>query len=270
MHFRLIYNNSPGGLPGRVPKYTKTEPFLQIPLLCINQMDTMSTRLVIDSSNELQEQEVRERTSQPVAVRIIANILSYIFHPVFVPVYVMLFMIYVHPYIFLGVSARDKILTLAQSVLMYSFFPLVTVLLLKALNFISSLHLRTQRERMIPLLATMTWSFWMWNVWKNLAGSPHEIVVFSLAVFLATIVAWLMNIYFKVSLHAISMGVMAGFILYLAFAGSVNFGIYISVAMLIAGVVCSARLIVSDHSPAEIYAGFSGGVIALLVAAMLA
>ncbi len=230
----------------------------------------MSTRLVVDDRNGLKEIIMGDKDRQLPAIRIAANIVSYIFHPVFVPVYVMLFLLYEHPYIFAGISPRDKMLTLLQSILMYTFFPLVTVLLLKGLGFIPSLLLRTQRERIIPLLATMTWSFWIWNVWRNLYGSPKEIVLFSLAVFLASIIAWLMNIYMKVSLHAIAMGVLAAYFLHLAFSASISFGVYISVALLIAGMVCTARLLVSDHSNTEIYSGLAGGVLSLLIAGLFA
>ncbi len=239
---------------------------MQIALFCEDQtLMAMSTKMIVDDRNGLKEIVINEQ-QQPPATRIAANIISYLFHPVFVPVYVMLFLLYEHPYIFAGVSARDKILTLLQSVLMYTFFPLVTVLLLKGLGFIPSILLRTQRERIIPLLATMTWSFWIWNVWRNLPGSPREIVLFSMAAFLASIVAWLMNIYVKVSLHAIAMGVAASFFLTLAFSSSLSFGIYISIVLALTGLVCTARLLVSDHRPAEVYSGLLGGVVATLVA----
>ena len=226
----------------------------------------MSTRLVVDNQSELRELEIKETPQQHPSTKTVANIISYLFHPVFIPIYVMLFLIYVHPFLFVGVSFRDKILTLVQSLLMYTFFPVVTVLLLKGLGFLSSLHLRTQRERIIPLLACMTWSFWMWHVWRNLPGSPDEIIIFSLAVFIAIIMAWLMNIYFKVSLHAISTGVAVAFMFFLAFSGGISLGVYLSLALLFAGLVCTARFIVSNHSAFEIYSGFAAGILALLIA----
>ena len=44
----------------------------------------------------------------------------------------------------------------------------------------------------------------------------------------------------------------------LALTQSVSFGVYISVALLIAGLVCTARFIVSDHTQKEIYGGLAG------------
>jgi hypothetical protein len=225
----------------------------------------MSTSSVVDSQDGLKELRIQDNPQHPAA-KFAATILSYIFHPIFVPVYIVLFLLYIHPYMFIGFSGKQKIQTAIQAILMYSFFPLITVLLLKALAFIPTIYLKTQKERYIPLIASMTCSFWMWNVWKNLPEYPHEAVVFSFAAFMATIVAWLANIYMKVSLHAISMGVLVAFIFRLALSQDLNFGIYISAALLIAGLVCTARFIVSDHTGKEIYGGLAGGIIAVLIA----
>jgi hypothetical protein len=64
------------------------------------------------------------------------------------------------------------------------------------------------------------------------------------------------------------MGVMLTFILLLAFSQHLNFGIYISVALLVTGVVCTSRFIVSDHYPKEIYGGLFVGGLSMLVASL--
>ena len=228
----------------------------------------MSTRLVIDDQNELIEVDAKKLPSVNGPTRWIATIVSYLFHPVFIPVYVMLYLLYIHPFMFLGDSVGEKRRTLAQAVINYTIFPIVTVLLVRATGFITSLQLPTQKDRMIPLMATMIWYFWIWNVWRNLPTTPQPLIVFSLAAFIGTIVGWLMNIYFKVSLHAISVGVLVAFMFYLAFSDMINSGIYISVALVIAGLVCTARMLVSSHRPAEIYFGFAGGILSTLLATL--
>ena len=45
-----------------------------------------------------------------------------------------------------------------------------------------------------------------------------------------------------------------------------NSPIYISIALLIAGTVCTARFIVSDHTQKEVYYGFFAGVASQLLA----
>jgi hypothetical protein len=223
----------------------------------------MSTRLIVDSTSQLQELK-----DQPQAIRVMAKIISYIFHPVFIPVYILLFLLYIHPAVFAGATGQDKQWVLLQAISMYGFFPLITVLLLKALNFINSVFLTTQRDRIIPFVICNIWYFWIWYVWRNLPGSPREIIILSMAIFLASAIGLMANIYMKISMHTLAMGVAISFMLLLAFIQPVSSGAYISIALLIAGLVCSARFIVSDHTQKEIYGGLLAGFAALFIATL--
>lgn len=229
----------------------------------------MSAGFIIDEESQLQVVRNNNFPPQPAAVRLVAKIISYIFHPVFVPMYIVLFMVYVHPWIFAGFSEMDKSRTVIMSALMYTFFPIVTVLLLKALKFINTFNLTTQKDRIIPLIACGIWYWWLWNVWRNLPEYPQSAIQLTLAIWISAILGLMANIIMKVSLHAISMGVMLTFILFLAFTQSLNFGIYLSVALLITGLVCTARFIASDHEPKEIYGGLVVGAVSMLAAGWL-
>jgi hypothetical protein len=221
----------------------------------------MNTRLVVDSTSQLQELK-----DQSPAIRLIAKIISFIFHPIFIPVYIILFLLYIHPGAFVGFSPGKKTLVLLQAVVPYILFPVITVLLLKALNFINTIYLTTRKDRIIPYIACNIWYFWIWYVWRTLPGTPKEIVILSMTIFLASSIGLMANIYMKVSMHAIAMGVMTSFMMLMALTQPVSFGIYISVGLFIAGMVCSARLIASDHTQKEVYTGLSTGIAALLIA----
>lgn len=208
-------------------------------------------------------------TTNPV-LKFLAKLVSYVFHPCFVPVYVVLFLVYEHPNMFVGFSSKNKILVVAQAFMMFSFFPIVTTLLLKALKFIDSIQLPTQRDRIIPLIASMTWYFWIWHVWRNLADYPKELVALALGVFVASIIAMLANIKFKISLHAIAVGTMITFLVTIALQQSLHFAVYLSVAFIIAGLVCTARLLSGNHNTFEVYSGFLAGVGAQLIANFVA
>lgn len=224
----------------------------------------MSSRLVIDNTSQLKEVNESERLRQPFAVRLMANIISYIFHPVFVPVYIVLFLLYIHSNLFAGLTAQTKKMIPLQAILMYSFFPLISVLLLRALKFVRSIFLKTQKDRIIPFVICNIWYFWIWYVWRNLPGYPRELVILSMGIFLASCIGLMANIYMRISLHAISMGVVCCFMFFLAFTEITSSGLYTSVAVLITGLVCSSRFIVSGHTRKEIYGGLLAGIIAQL------
>ena len=198
------------------------------------------------------------------ALRVAARVISILFHPLFIPVYVSWFLIYVNP-IFPAFTAKDKGVLLVRFMVMYTLFPLATVLLTRGLGFIESIYLRTQKDRIIPYIACGVYYFWMWYVLRNQLF-PKELVMFTLAIFLASSGGLLANSYIKVSMHAISLGVMVTFMLLMAFLSPASFGFYLGVAFLIAGVVGSARLINNDHYPIEVYAGFIVGILSQLIA----
>lgn len=232
----------------------------------------MITRIMADGKNQLQEIRNNDFPRQSVVIKLFAKIISYIFHPVFVPVYIVLFMLYVHPYLFAGTTSWDKTRVLLMAVMMFTFFPFISVLLLRALNFISSIFLKTKKDRIIPLIASMTWYFWITYIWWNSnkmedsLSVPKEGVQLALAIFISSWLGLMANIKIKISLHAISMGVMLTFMFLLAFSQPLSFGIYISATLLIAGLVCTSRFIISDHTVVEIYGGLALGILAMLVA----
>lgn len=202
------------------------------------------------------------------AIRFGARVISIVFHPLFIPVYVSWFLIYVY-HIFPAYTGWDKNVLLIRFLVIYSVFPLATILLAKALGFVQTIYLKTQKDRIIPYIACGVYYFWMWYVLRNQPQIPDELVMFSLAIFLASSIGLILNIYMKVSMHALAVGVAGTFILLLGYRSAINLGPYISVAFLIGGLVSTARLINSDHEPKEVYFGLAFGAIAQLVAFMV-
>jgi hypothetical protein len=228
--------------------------------------NAMNNKLIVDRNEGLQEYRETGHQPQNTVVRIVAKIISYIFHPVFVPVYVAAFLVIVEPFFFSSSGTARKVLEIIRFFILYSFFPLVTVLLCKALGFLQSIHLKTQKERIIPYIACNVYYFFMAYVLRHQQEFAREVVQFAMAIFIACSAALIANIYMKISMHAISMGIMVMFIGILAPLQAANYTIYISVAVLIAGLVCTARLIVSDHTSKEVYAGLLLGACSQLVA----
>lgn len=195
-----------------------------------------------------------------------AKVISYLLHPLFVPVYVGWFFVYVLR-LFPAHDPFRKTMLLVQFFVSYSLLPLATVLIAKGLGFVQTVYLKTQKDRIVPYIASMIFYFWMWYVSKNL-GFPKASVMFSLAVFLTSCFGVFFNTYFKVSMHALSMGVVATLFLILSLRSDVNLGPYLSIALLATGLVCTARLMNADHRPFEVYAGLVLGATSQLIAAL--
>ena len=209
------------------------------------------------------DQALQENSFSP-AIRLTAKVISYIFHPLFVPVYVGWFFVEVLR-LFTVLDDRHQSLLLVQFFVNYTLLPLVTVLIAKGVGFIDSIYLKTQRDRIIPYLAVMIFYFWVWYVFRN-QGFPPEAVMFSFAAFLSVCFGVFVNSFFKVSMHALSMGVVMTLLLLLSLKSTDNIGPYVSVGLLLTGIVCTARLINNDHRPFDVYAGLLLGALAQVIA----
>jgi hypothetical protein len=209
------------------------------------------------------------RPKQPAPVRAVAHLISYVFHPLFIPSFVTAFLLFIDPYSFAGVPVKLKIFRLISVFFNTGFIPGFAVFLMWRLGLIQSMFLRTQKERIIPYAAAMIFYFWGWYVFHNQHDNPQSIMTFLLGSFLGVCAAWFLNIVNKISMHAIGVGGMAMFFLLQAFGQQDVTGIYFSFAILIAGLVCTARLIVSDHSQGEVYLGFVAGALCQVIALWL-
>jgi len=200
-------------------------------------------------------------------LKLTAHAFSYILHPVFIPLYVAAFLLFIHPTAFAGFSAADRRQVMLIIGLNLVFFPLMTVFLLKALGFIESLYLRSQKDRIIPYIASGIFFFWAYTVFKEQPQYPLYLTAYILGIFLASSVALLANIYFKVSMHAIGMGGWLGSFLLLFYTNSMLMSWPLAAVLLITGLVCSARLLVNSHEPKDIYSGLFIGIITQFCAA---
>mgnify|MGYP003329465820 CR=1 FL=1 len=215
-----------------------------------------TTEIYLDSKdNNVQE------TSFSLPVRALAGFISYVFHPLFLPLYVILFLLFVHPDAFTGFSPAARWQIFFIVFINIVLFPLLSVLLLKALGFIDSIFLRERKDRIIPYIACGIFFFWAYNVFKQQPQYPLLWVSFLLGLFLSSSAALIANIYFKVSMHAIGVGGVAGFFLMLTNSNQMPMPWPLALSILIAGFVCTSRLLLKAHRPFDIYGGLVIGFV---------
>lgn len=204
-----------------------------------------------------------------LASRVAGHVVSYVFHPLFIPVYMAAFLLFVHPLLFAGLEHGARLRLLATVFVNLTLLPAITAFLCWRLGFVDSLQMKTVKERIIPLAAAMIFYFWCWFVLRNFVTIPVLFRQFLFGSFLTVIAAWLCNIYFKVSLHGLGVGGAVGFMCLLVFGYDGGSGLYLGAALLAAGLVCSARMVVGTHRPGDIYAGFFVGILCQLIAPLV-
>lgn len=207
-------------------------------------------------------------TSQPAALRFFAHVVSYVCHPVFFPL-VMAFALYeLAPAGFMGLPPRQLGLWFISIGVTAVGFPLFTILLLKPLGFISSYQMPTARERTIPLMAIMIFYFWVTHVFNNMPGPPVPLVlkVLLLGNFWGVIIIFMINIFTKISLHTTVAGAMIGIIVVLMIISPGNMIVPFFVALVIAGIMGTARMILGAHERGDIWLGYFVGILVQLCA----
>lgn len=210
-----------------------------------------------------------QKNSQPLLIQIFAHFFSYVFHPLFIPLYVVVFLIFVHPSYYSGFSAYESSKLLFNIALNTIFFPAFALLLMKGLGFIKSVFLRSQQDRIGPYLANMIFYFNVaWTFFKMTPQLDLIFPVFMTGVFLTTVAGLLANIYFKISMHAMGVGGVLGLFLIIMIYNTMLMTWPLCIAFFIAGLVCTSRLIISDHSQKEIYWGLFAGILCQLAAAV--
>lgn len=217
----------------------------------------------------MNDTNMQKNSEHQLLAKVFSETFSILFHPVFVPLYVVWFLLYLHPSAFTGFSAAAKRQVMVIITLNAVLFPLLSVLLLKALGFIQSIRMHLQKDRIIPLIAAGIFLFWTYTVFKEQTAYPSVLKIFFLGVFLASSLALLANTYTKVSLHAIGMGGWLGIFLEVMNQQTMLMTWPLASVIMLTGLVCSARLIRSHHSPFEVVLGIAIGLLSQFIAVMV-
>jgi len=202
-------------------------------------------------------------------MKTVANFVSYIFHPLLMPTYVFIYIAIINPYLLSGWNSAPMKIAISQVFINSFIFPVITVLLMKGLGFVNNLELKTREERFVPFIATMIFYVWSYFVFKR--SDLNEI--FSdvlLAGLLGIILAFLLTIFFKkISLHTIGAGLAFALILQTVPLAYINAIPILLIAVIIAGTIGTARLILNAHTNREVYYGYAIGILCMNFALFL-
>ena len=200
----------------------------------------------------------------PKYVVFISKVASVIFHPLFIGISLAAFLLFIHPSYFLGFTDQSKLLKLLTIVNNNVFFPLLVVALLRGLGFSNSVQLKTQRERIVPYIASITFYFWTYYVFRSQPENPTILVLMCRGMFMASSIALIANNYFKISMHAIACGGMIGLFILTIQDGTMSSGIPMMLGFFVTGLVFTSRKIISDHTWFDLIVGFIVGLICQL------
>ncbi len=208
-------------------------------------------------------------------LKLFAQIISFVFHPSLLPTFAFIYIIWSNPGLFapLGSVATNKIVLIVA--INTFLFPLITVFLMLKLGFIKSFFMEEKKERYLPYLATAIFYLWtLLYVWhqndlQEISLNTFASKILTVIILGATIsvfLLFLLNLFYKISMHTVGMGYFIGIALAMLPVSNYGLKIPFMIIILIAGLVGTARLSLGAHKPQEIYSGYLLGIICQLIA----
>lgn len=195
----------------------------------------------------------------------------------------LLLLLLINPYLF-GVSQVGDISgrQLLLLVFLYTFFlPAISIMVMHFLGMISSLEMRDRHERIGPYIVTGVLYLWIYYNFLNNSQIPTAYSAFMLGAVIALFTAFFINIFSKISIHAVGMGGLVAMVIIttllfsygtftvnLAGMGAfeVNVNTVLLLIILLAGLVGTARFILQAHDPLDLYGGYVVGFAAQVIA----
>lgn len=216
---------------------------------------------------------------------LIARLISLVLHPLLVLTYMLIFLLLVNPYLFGIYSISDQTgKALLLRVFLSSFFiPMVAILMLRFTGLIRSLEMPQKEDRIGPYIITGVFYLWLFRNFLDNNQIPALFVSFTLGATIALFLAFFINIFSKISIHALGMGGLLGVVvLTMAVFPEYNFLSpaqargdvwqldlrFLLVGLIfLSGAVGSARLALRAHEPMDLWGGYLVGFVAQFIAA---
>ncbi|MDF1672656.1 MAG: hypothetical protein P1U41_04080 [Vicingaceae bacterium] len=193
-------------------------------------------------------------------MKIAAKIISSIFHPLLMPIVGVLIIFNIDSYISYSIPNDLKKAVLLLIGVSTFITPLLISLLLLQRKIIKSLDMETTKERIIPYAFTII--FYVFTLYMLKRAPLHPIIFyFIIGATFSVILAFVINIKWKISAHMIGIGGLVGALIAISFRMDVYVTPYILMALIAAGLVGTSRLILNAHTQAQIYAGFVLGLV---------
>lgn len=213
----------------------------------------------------------------------IAKTVSFLFHPLLILTYSLVILILVDPYAF---GANDiynptsKILII-RIFLSTFFIPFLSILMLYFLGMVRTLSLEDKMDRTGPYIITGIFYLWLFRNFWDSSIIPPLYATFMLGATIALFLAFLINIFSKISIHTVGIAALISmivltmvFIQYKAFLILIPFIGTFQISLLnlllgliiIAGLLGTCRFYLQKYEPNELYGGYMVGLLSPFIA----
>lgn len=198
----------------------------------------------------------------------VASALSIIFSPLLMATYGVALAMVLSFLCF--IPTATKLTVILETFLATTAIPVIGIFILSRLKVISDPKLNERRDRTFPYLIE-TACFIGLAVYLNHINAPAWLSLFLIGGAVALVVLTVVNRWWKISGHATGMGGLCALVFYLMLSGNSIYDLQweFLVAVLLAGLVCSSRVILGRHTLGQVTSGFFNGFLWVILLPML-
>ena len=190
--------------------------------------------------------------------RQIARFLSVVLHPVLMPTYAMLMIFQLNTYFVYNTPLLSKIQLFIVIVFNTLIMPIVISYLLITKGYIRSFEMQKRQERIIPFVSNFILLMIAYYMLYQI-GLARQFLSLLLGAAASVAIAIIINLKWKISIHMIGIGGVAGALYGMSSFLLIDLRIPLLITILVAGLVGTARLSLGAHHPLQVYAGFFVG-----------
>jgi membrane-associated phospholipid phosphatase len=194
----------------------------------------------------------------------LARIVSGLFHPLLIASFGMIILLNMNTYVGATIPVQVRHFILIIIFVNTAIIPTIAIFMLKRLGLIEDVYITRRSERLLPLLITALLYIFTYYLLKKLA-LPSLIYYYVMGACLIVLLGLIITLRWKISLHMTSMGGLTGFLIATSLLLRANLLYVIVLSFFLSGLIGSARLRLQAHTPAQVYAGFLLGMVAMLV-----
>lgn len=209
----------------------------------------------------LTDHQTTPATTPSLAVRVMrnaANFFSFILSPLLGPTFAII-IAWNSTVMLLLPTGTMRTLTLVVFGLT-CLFPMVAIGIMYKMGIVSDPGLNNRRERTLPFAVSAA-GYVACLVFLHHIHSPWWITMFMAGGLLALVIAALVNLRWKISIHLTAMGGLVAFVVRLIteHLAMVNGQSWLIATIVAAGLVGSSRLLLNRHTPMQVLAGSANG-----------
>ena len=192
-----------------------------------------------------------------MSFRPLANIVSVLFHPLLMTTVLFGIMLFAIP-ISIGTVLNDRVKWLLLLVILLTtcVLPVISLVVMRLTAGISSFKLEEREERVLPFIfITVFYGICAYLMYTRLDINTTINAIFLILAGLV-LTATVITVFWKISVHAMGVGGVLGFLLSLNLKLPDNLFFWpVVIWILLAGLTMSSRLYLNAHSPAQVYGG---------------